>query len=114
MCIYVRMRVPGGTVVKNLLPVQETRETWFRSLGWEDPLAGEPGRYSCLVNPRDRGAGGIQSTESQRVRHDCALHAVGGQCPTEMYQMVPSRNMGTQQPLFTSTLGFYVQFQENR
>ena len=29
---------PGGTVVKNLLPMQEAQETWVRSLAWEDPL----------------------------------------------------------------------------
>ena len=26
--------------------------------------------YSCLENPKDRGAGGIQSTGSQRFGHD--------------------------------------------
>ena len=27
---------PGGSVVKNLLAIQETQETWVRSLGIED------------------------------------------------------------------------------
>ena len=32
---------------------------------------GNPLQYSCLENPMDRGAcGGLQSTGSQRVRHD--------------------------------------------
>ena len=26
-----------GLVVKTLLPLQETSETWVQSLGWEDP-----------------------------------------------------------------------------
>jgi len=29
---------PGSTVVKNLLPMQETKEMQVRPLGWEDPL----------------------------------------------------------------------------
>ena len=43
-------------MVKNLLAM---RETWVRSLGWEDPLENEMAtslQYSCLENPRDRGA----------------------------------------------------------
>ena len=29
--------LPGGSVVKNLLTVQEMQKTWVQSLGWEDP-----------------------------------------------------------------------------
>ena len=46
----------GGSVVKNLLAMQET---WFRSLGWEDTLGrenGNPLQHCCLGNPMDRGA----------------------------------------------------------
>ena len=32
------MGIPCGSVVKNLPAVQETLETWFQSLGQEDPL----------------------------------------------------------------------------
>ena len=31
---------------------------------------GKPLQYSCLENPMDRGACGLQSTASQRARHD--------------------------------------------
>ena len=31
---------------------------------------GNPMQYSCLENPMDRGAGGLQPMGSQRVRHD--------------------------------------------
>ena len=31
---------------------------------------GNPLQYSCLENPMDGGADGLQSTGSQRVRHD--------------------------------------------
>ena len=41
------------TVKKSLV----MEETWVRSLGWEDPLEEETAtQYSCLGNPRDRGA----------------------------------------------------------
>ena len=30
---------------------------------------GNPVQYSCLGNPMDRGAGGLQSMGLQRVRH---------------------------------------------
>ena len=33
---------------------------------------GDPLQYSCLGNPMDRGLGGLQSIELQRVRHDLA------------------------------------------
>ena len=53
------------------------RETWVRSLGWEDPLEGRTGnllQYSCLENPHGWRslAGYIQSMGSQRVGHDRA------------------------------------------
>ena len=52
------MGVPGGSVVKNLLAIQEMQETWARSLGQEDPLEEERATHSycCLENPTDRGA----------------------------------------------------------
>ena len=43
-------------LVKNLPAM---RETWVRSLGWEDPLEKRmacPLQHSCLENPMDRGA----------------------------------------------------------
>ena len=50
---------PGGSVVKySRLPMQETQETWVRSLGQEDPLEEGMATHSstCLENPMDRGA----------------------------------------------------------
>ena len=43
--------------VKNLPAMQETKETWIRSLGEKYPLEeeGNPLLYSCLGNPMDRG-----------------------------------------------------------
>ena len=45
---------PGGSVVKNLLAIQET---WVGSLHRENPLEnGYPLQYSCLKNPMDTRA----------------------------------------------------------
>ena len=45
-------------MVKNHLPVQETQETWVRSLGRSPGGGGNgsPLQYSCLVNSMDKGA----------------------------------------------------------
>ena len=48
--------------VKNLPALQETQETWVRSLGWEDPLEKEMATHSII----------------QRVGHNRATkHMVG-------------------------------------
>ena len=65
------MRVfPMAQMVKNLPAM---RETWLRSLGWEDPL--ENGMAIHLSIPAWRipwteEPGGLQSVGSQRVGHD--------------------------------------------
>ena len=49
------------------------QETWVQSLGQKDPLGGENGnplQYSCLGSPMGEDPGWLQSTGSQRVRHD--------------------------------------------
>ena len=50
-------------------------ETWVRSLGWEDPLEKEMATHSSILAwkiPRTEEPGRLQSTGSQRVRHDWA------------------------------------------
>ena len=57
-------------MVKNLPAVQETQ---IRSLDWEDPLEKRMATYFTILAweiPRAEGPGELQSTESQRVRHD--------------------------------------------
>ena len=59
--------------VKNSPAMQETQETWFQSLSLEDPLEEENGnllQYSCLKIPQTEEPDRLQSTGSQRVRHD--------------------------------------------
>ena len=49
------------------------RETWVQSLGWEDPLEKEMATHSSILAlriPWMEEPGGLQSTGSQRVRHD--------------------------------------------
>ena len=61
---------PGGSVVKNLLAMQET-QVW--SLGWEDSLEKEIVTHSSILSWRilwTEEPGGLQSLDLQRVRHD--------------------------------------------
>ena len=44
------------------------RETWMRSLGWEDPLEKEKATHSSILSWRIQSR--IQSMGLQRVRHD--------------------------------------------
>ena len=49
------------------------RETWVRSLGWEDPLEKEMATHSSILawrTPQTEEPGRLQSTGLQRVRHD--------------------------------------------
>ena len=57
-------------MVKHLLAMQET---WFQSLGWEDPLEQKMAtHYSTLAwkIPWTEELGRLQSMGSQRVGHD--------------------------------------------
>ena len=57
-------------MVKNLPAMQETQ---VRSLGQEDTLEEGVATYSSVLalrNPWTEEPGGLQSTGSQRVRHD--------------------------------------------
>ena len=53
--------------------MKEAQETWIGSLGQEDPLeVGMAIHFSILAQeiPWSEEPGGLQSIESQRVRHD--------------------------------------------
>ena len=63
----------GG--VKNLPVMQETQEMWVWSLRQEDPLEEEMATHSSIPAwkiPRTEEPGGLQSMESQSVRHNWA------------------------------------------
>ena len=53
--------------------MQETQETWVRSLGWEDPLEKEMATHSSILAwkiPWMEEPGRLQTMGLQRVRHD--------------------------------------------
>ena len=61
---------PGAQTVKNPPKIQETQ---VQSLGWEDPLEKGMVTHSSILSwriPQTEEPGGLQSVESQRVRHD--------------------------------------------
>ena len=70
------MGFPHGSAVKNLPVMQETREIWVQSLGWEDPgdfLEEEMATHSGILSgniPWTEEPSKLPSIESQRVRHD--------------------------------------------
>ena len=60
-------------VGKNLLPMQETQETWVRSLGQEDPLQKGMATHSSILVWRVQWTekpSGLQSSRLQRVGHE--------------------------------------------
>ena len=60
-------------MVKNLLSMQETQETWVQFLGWEGPLEEGMATHSSILPwriPWTEKSGGQLSTGPQRVRLD--------------------------------------------
>ena len=69
----------GYQPVKNLPAVQET---WIQTLSWEDPIEKGMATHSRILAwriPRTEEPGGLQSTGSQRVRHNCLTNTFIGQ-----------------------------------
>ena len=58
----------GRWSVKIYLPMQETQETWVRSLGQEYPLKEEMATHSSIPAWKIPWTGGLQSIGSKRVR----------------------------------------------
>ena len=68
--IFYLMGFPGGSVVKNPSPMQET---WVQFLGREDPLEKEMATHTSSLAwkiPWTEQPGGLQCTGLQRVLHD--------------------------------------------
>ena len=67
------MSFPGGSVIKNLLAVQEIQETRVQSLDGVDALEKEMATHSSILAweiPRIEEPCGSHSMGSQRVRHN--------------------------------------------
>ena len=76
-------------MVKNM---PATQETWVKSLGREDPLEKEMATHASILAweiPWMEEPGGLQSTGSQRVGHDCITpqHVLDLSIPTYMYKL---------------------------
>ena len=71
VCVYLlNMSFLSGSLVKNLPAIQEMQ---VQSLGLKDPLEEEMATHSNILAwriPWTEEPGGLQSIESQRVRHD--------------------------------------------
>ena len=60
-------------MVKNPPAMQEMQDTWVQSLSQEDPLEEGMATHSSIIAwriPWTEEPGGLQSIESQRVRHN--------------------------------------------
>ena len=67
------MSFPGGSVIKNLLAVQEIQETRVQSLDGVDALEKEMATHSSILAweiPRIEEPDGLQSMELQKVGHN--------------------------------------------
>ena len=65
----------GFMLAQRLKRLPPMRETWVRSLGWEDPLEEEMVTHSSILAwriPWTEKPSRLQSTGSQRVGHDRA------------------------------------------
>ena len=63
----------ASLVAQTVKRLPAVRETWVRSLGWEDPLEKEMATHSSTLAwkiPWTEEPGGLQSMGSQRVVHD--------------------------------------------
>ena len=70
-CVYVYMW--ASLVAQTVKRLPGMRETWVRSLGWEDPLEKEMATQSSTLAwkiPWTEEPGRLQSTGLPRVRHD--------------------------------------------
>ena len=66
-------RSQASLVVQTVKHLPAVRETWVRSLGWEDPLEKEIATHSSTIAwkiPWTEEPGRLQSVGSQRVGHD--------------------------------------------
>ena len=63
----------ASLMAQRLKRLPAMRETWFQTLGWEDPLEKEMTTHSSILAwriPWTEEPRGLQSTGLQRVRHD--------------------------------------------
>ena len=67
------MKLRASLVAQMVKNVPAMQETWVQSLGWEDTLKKGQATHSNILAwkiPWREDSGSLQSTGSQRVRHD--------------------------------------------
>ena len=72
---YILRKLWASLVAQTVKNLPEMQKTQVLSPDWEDPLEKEVASHSSIlarIIPRTEEPGGLQSTGSQRVRHDCA------------------------------------------
>ena len=105
MCIYIYIYTVVAQTVKHLSTM---RETWVRSLGWEDPLEKEMAIHSRTIAwkiPWTEEPGRLQSMGSQRVRHNWVtslIHSLTG--ASLVAQLV--KNLPAMQETWAQSLGW--------
>ena len=70
---FINRLLETSLVAQRLKCLPAMRETWVRSLGWEDPLEKEMATHSSILAwriPWVEEPGGLQSMGSRRVRLD--------------------------------------------
>ena len=77
MCYFLTLQVIVWTslLAQMVKSLPATQKTWVRFLGWEDPLEKGMATHSSILAwriPWTEEPGGLQSMDSQRVRHDWA------------------------------------------
>ena len=75
VCVYRYLMdlIRASLVAQRLKHLPAMRETWVQSLGEEDPLEKEMATHSSILAwriPWTEKPGGLQSTRSQRIRHN--------------------------------------------
>ena len=75
VCVYRYLMdlIRASLVAQRLKHLPAMRETWVQSLGQEDPLEKEMATHSSILAwriPWTEKPGGLQSTRSQRIRHN--------------------------------------------
>ena len=69
----IQILIRASLVAQMVKHLPAMRETWVRSLGWEDPLEKEMVTHSSILAweiPWTEGPGGLQSMSLKRIRHN--------------------------------------------
>ena len=104
----LRRTIRASLVAQTITTRHATQDTWVWSLGWEDSLDKGMSTHSSVLAwriPWTEEPGGLQSTGSQRVRHDReALTPTLGNHQVHLYswRILPERSLWAKQHVRSS------------